>query len=1176
MAAPMFEYFVVCGVGPEIKTLDGSSGYYGIKYKYDASLVDQFPSLPHSSLPELPPELPKCVLPAGVEFYASGFDVNDLSSYPRSYPVVLTVGDGSKLYVSCIAFRDPVDEDIAEAYGIPLNTYADRSISLVSRMPCFRALCETLEEIFSICFSPTGSQRSLWEVIKATVVNVPLPKPGKDRVLFSINNYLLSVEAPPEYGLPHADISFLPLVQCLDVRNVIILFTAVLLERRILLRSDKYSLLTLVSEAICHLIYPFQWQHVYVPILFANGVDFVDAPTPYIIGLHSSVDTSELLMDGVIIVDIDHNFIITSEDIPPVPEPELCTLHSDIMNLLYPGLKRIDEINVDFGQLYHKILPAKPWGEGHDLKLRVIFLKFFSTLLSGYRNFIGHTTDYPFDDEAFILERSHSRNELPDAMISEFLSSQGFSNYVGRVVASNDNYNVLDKMIEATKSGQDLMSIFPSSVTDPVFITIPDPTNGIVDSSIRYMYNKFPANVRGEEKVEKRNQILGYVRRKMNEEAQLVMDIKVKLKGLWISLAKLEAADAIVSSDEYETILALIETDAQGYVGSAFINGIREHMNTGWNCKLSEKLFIAVKELVKEVVIRAFHRKDMRTVKDALAVSAEIYRIDLNGIPDYIQRHLLSLSIWENIRFWKTFFDYLMDQSSVKSPDKENLILSQLTMVALHMGGLGISDAIAWPMIEILAQKSNIDCENYVQLRWYLSYIYQLNMVYWGISDSKVQSSSLFLQSKNSEDVIYDSRQPASELGSARNWVMSMFGKDAAVMADSLSHGHGFATESETSGAGKFGTLRKQTVTTPGKKKIQSNVRIIKGHGSAVTALHCVTRREVWDLVAGREDSGFFISGSTDCSVRMWDPNRGGSEPLATMRGHTGAVRALGSDRQKVVSGSDDLSILVWDKQKFIPLEELRGHKAPISHVRMLSGERVLSSSHDGTVKMWDARIGSCIATVAHCPGAVLCSEYNDSTGILAAAGRDSVVHIWDIRAGKHIHKLAGHTKWIRSIRMIGDRIITGSDDWTARIWSISQGSCDAILAHHAGPVLCVESSGKDDGIITGSNDGSIRFWENVDDDIKCAKEMTLNSSVLSINVEADWLGIGTADNTMLLFHKPHESERNTEANSVGWQLSRMSQASAAVVRCMASDLERQRICSGGRDGLLRIWDAKN
>jgi WD40 repeat protein len=58
----------------------------------------------------------------------------------------------------------------------------------------------------------------------------------------------------------------------------------------------------------------------------------------------------------------------------------------------------------------------------------------------------------------------------------------------------------------------------------------------------------------------------------------------------------------------------------------------------------------------------------------------------------------------------------------------------------------------------------------------------------------------------------------------------------------------------------------------------------------------------------------------------------------------------------------------------------------------MLSGERVLTASHDGTVKMWDVRTDTCVATVGRCQSAVLCMEYDDSTGILAAAGRDVYV----------------------------------------------------------------------------------------------------------------------------------------------------------------------------------------
>lgn len=65
------------------------------------------------------------------------------------------------------------------------------------------------------------------------------------------------------------------------------------------------------------------------------------------------------------------------------------------------------------------------------------------------------------------------------------------------------------------------------------------------------------------------------------------------------------------------------------------------------------------------------------------------------------------------------------------------------------------------------------------------------------------------------------------------------------------------------------GMSRKQDISTANSKKTATSVRVLRGHGGAISALHCVTRREVWDLVDDREDAGFFISGSTDCSVSI-------------------------------------------------------------------------------------------------------------------------------------------------------------------------------------------------------------------------------------------------------------------------------------------------------------------
>lgn len=67
---------------------------------------------------------------------------------------------------------------------------------------------------------------------------------------------------------------------------------------------------------------------------------------------------------------------------------------------------------------------------------------------------------------------------------------------------------------------------------------------------------------------------------------------------------------------------------------------------------IKENTFIWVDYLqLKTAINRAAARNDMLTVRDALEVSAEIYRKDSNNVPDYVQRHLLPLSIWDELRY---------------------------------------------------------------------------------------------------------------------------------------------------------------------------------------------------------------------------------------------------------------------------------------------------------------------------------------------------------------------------------------------------------------------------------------------------------------------------------------------------------------------------------------------
>ncbi len=47
--------------------------------------------------------------------------------------------------------------------------------------------------------------------------------------------------------------------------------------------------MTLVAEIMTSLLYPFAWPHVYVPVLPTTLLHFLEAPVPFIMGLHADV-----------------------------------------------------------------------------------------------------------------------------------------------------------------------------------------------------------------------------------------------------------------------------------------------------------------------------------------------------------------------------------------------------------------------------------------------------------------------------------------------------------------------------------------------------------------------------------------------------------------------------------------------------------------------------------------------------------------------------------------------------------------------------------------------------------------------------------------------------------------------------------------------------------------------
>lgn len=135
--------------------------------------------------------------------------------------------------------------------------------------------------------------------------SIPLPPLGYEvRVAFGDRQLSLKRSGPTE--IPLLQFSFTALFQAIGVENVVKLFGHAIFERKICFFSKHKTLLTTAAEILVSLLSPFQWPHVYIPILPRSLLDILQAPTPYIIGIHTSYFIEASEVDDVVFVDLDN------------------------------------------------------------------------------------------------------------------------------------------------------------------------------------------------------------------------------------------------------------------------------------------------------------------------------------------------------------------------------------------------------------------------------------------------------------------------------------------------------------------------------------------------------------------------------------------------------------------------------------------------------------------------------------------------------------------------------------------------------------------------------------------------------------------------------------------------------------------------------------------------------
>lgn len=470
------DYFVIVGYDHEKDRAGTSCG----------KILQRFPETDWDDAPFI----------EGIELFCQpqGWSLSKVHQEPKYFVSVLTDIDANRHYCACLSFSeteaimptrtvDDEDLDDVDAHhhphhhphhhlpncspSVPAVThthhsimYAPKCLVLVSRLSYFETFRNCLGIIYTVYIE---SMAIPMEALIGNMLGcVQVPPPGGPQVRFSIGaGDRQALQPPLSNTLPVTHHSVATLFQQLGIHNVLTVFCAAITEQKIVFHSCSYSRLTDSCHAVISLLYPFKYSHVYIPLLPTALIEFLSTPTPFIMGIHSSLKNEISDLMDVIIVDLDGGSLFIPEciNLAMLPEPHASNIHSALSMVLHPELVAAD----------NAFLPCHVTASPPvmlDKEIRAIFLQLFAQLLQGYRSCLTIIRIHPkpfisFHKAAFLGQR----NMTEETFMIRVLDCMFFNTFVAERGPPYRVCDIFDELYASTSDSSKCQNGGSSTLT---------------------------------------------------------------------------------------------------------------------------------------------------------------------------------------------------------------------------------------------------------------------------------------------------------------------------------------------------------------------------------------------------------------------------------------------------------------------------------------------------------------------------------------------------------------------------------------------------------------------------------------------------------------------------------------------------------------------------------------